>query len=143
MKSTISSTMTSQAKVPSRRKTWQKDAVLQALATSKGFVSAQQLHKQLTEIGTVIGLATVYRTLNGLVTDGLADFLVNTSGESLYRDCSKDHHHHLICNNCGVAVEIEADEAETWASKIASEHGFTDVSHTIEIFGVCGKCSSK
>ncbi|MEY2816203.1 MAG: hypothetical protein RJA78_779 [Actinomycetota bacterium] len=134
--------MTSAAKSPSRRKTWQKEAVLQALATSKGFVSAQQLHKQITDGGTVIGLATVYRTLNALVKDGLADSLVNTTGESLFRDCSKDHHHHLICNICGIAVEIEADEAEAWASKIASEHGFTDVSHTIEIFGVCGKCSS-
>jgi len=134
--------MTNVAKSPSRRKTWQKEAVLQALATSKGFVSAQQLHKQITDSGIVIGLATVYRTLNALVQDGLADSLVNTSGESLFRDCSKDHHHHLICNVCGIAVEIEADEAEAWASKIASEHGFTDVSHTIEIFGVCGKCSS-
>ena len=135
--------MTSEDQSPPRRKTWQKDAVLEALATSKGFVSAQQLHKQLTERGTVIGLATVYRTLNALVKGGLADSLVNTGGESLYRDCSKDHHHHLICNSCGVAVEIEADEAETWASKIALEHGFTDVSHTIEIFGLCGKCGSK
>jgi Fur family ferric uptake transcriptional regulator len=134
--------MTNAAKSPSRRKTWQKEAVLQALATSKGFVSAQQLHKQITDSGTVIGLATVYRTLNALVKDGLADSLVNTTGESLFRDCSKDHHHHLICNVCGIAVEIEADEAEAWASKIATEHGFTDVSHTIEIFGVCSKCSS-
>jgi len=132
--------MTNAAKSPSRRNTWQKEAVLQALATSKGFVSAQQLHKRITDSGTVIGLATVYRTLNALVKDGLADSLVNTTGESLFRDCSKDHHHHLICNVCGIAVEIEADEAEAWASKIASEHGFTDVSHTIEIFGVCESC---
>jgi Fur family ferric uptake transcriptional regulator len=135
--------MTTKEPAPSRRKTWQKEAVLQALATSKGFVSAQQLHKQITDSGTVIGLATVYRTLNALVSDGLADSLVNNNGENRYRDCSKDHHHHLICNSCGVAVEIEADEAESWASKIATEHGFTDVSHTIEIFGVCGKCSAK
>jgi Fur family ferric uptake transcriptional regulator len=134
--------MTTKEPTPSRRKTWQKEAVLKELASSSGFVSAQQLHQKLTQNGTVIGLATVYRTLNALVSDGLADSLVNNSGENLYRDCSKDHHHHLICNGCGIAVEIEADEAEAWASKIASEHGFTDVSHTIEIFGVCGKCSS-
>jgi Fur family ferric uptake transcriptional regulator len=135
--------MTTSESAPSRRKTWQKDAVLKELASSSGFVSAQQLHQKLTQNGTVIGLATVYRTLNALVSDGLADSLVNNSGENLYRDCSKDHHHHLICNGCGVAVEIEADEAESWASKIATEHGFTDVSHTIEIFGLCSKCSAK
>jgi Fur family ferric uptake transcriptional regulator len=127
---------------PARRQTWQKDAVLNALGKAEGFVSAQQLHKQLTQHGSVIGLATVYRTLNSLVADGLADSLVN-AGESLFRDCSKDHHHHLICNECGVAVEIEAKQAEEWASKVAKYHGFTDVSHTIDIFGTCKKCSSK
>jgi len=134
--------MTTNSSEPARRQTWQKDAVLHALGKAQGFVSAQQLHKQLTQHGSVIGLATVYRTLNSLVADGLADSLVN-AGESLFRDCSKDHHHHLICNGCGIAVELEAEQAEAWASKVASEHGFTDVSHTIDIFGLCQKCTSK
>lgn len=141
MKSTTSPTMTNNPQT-ARRNTWQKDAVLHALGQAQGFVSAQQLHKQLTQHGSAIGLATVYRTLNTLVADGLADSLVN-AGETLFRDCSKDHHHHLICNGCGVAVEIEAQQAEAWASKVAAEHGFTDVSHTIDIFGLCQKCTSK
>jgi Fur family ferric uptake transcriptional regulator len=139
MKSTTSSKTTSNSN-PARRQTWQKDAVLHALGKAEGFVSAQQLHKQLTQHGSVIGLATVYRTLNSLVADGLADSLVN-AGESLFRDCSKGHHHHLICNECGIAVEIEAKQAEEWASKVAKDNGFTDVSHTIDIFGLCRKCS--
>lgn len=139
MKSTTSS-MTTTNPEPARRQTWQKDAVLHALGQAQGFVSAQQLHKQLTQHGSVIGLATVYRTLNSLVADGLADSLVN-AGESLFRDCSKDHHHHLICNGCGIAVEIEAKQAETWATKVAKEHGFTQVTHTIDIFGLCEACS--
>ena len=113
---------------------------MHALGQAQGFVSAQQLHKQLTQHGSVIGLATVYRTLNSLVADGLADSLVN-AGESLFRDCSKDHHHHLICNSCGLAVEIEAKQAEAWASTVAKEHGFTQVTHTIDIFGICKSCS--
>ena len=141
MKSTTSSMTTSNSN-PARRQTWQKDAVLHALGKAEGFVSAQQLHKQLTQHGSVIGLATVYRTLNSLVADGLADSLVN-AGESLFRDCTKSHHHHLMCNDCGIAVEIEAKQAEEWANKVAKDNGFTDVSHTIDIFGTCKKCSSK
>ena len=120
--------MTTSNTGPARRQTRQKDAVLHALGQAQGFVSAQQLHRQLTQHGSVIGLATVYRTLNTLVADGLADSLVN-AGESLFRDCSKDHHHHLICNGCGIAVEIEAEQAEAWATKVAKDHGFTQVTH--------------
>jgi Fur family ferric uptake transcriptional regulator len=132
--------MTTSTTGPARRQTRQKDAVLHALGQAQGFVSAQQLHRQLTQHGSVIGLATVYRTLNTLVADGLADSLVN-AGESLFRDCSKDHHHHLICNGCGIAVEIEAEQAEAWATKVAKDHGFTQVTHTIDIFGLCKACS--
>lgn len=132
--------MTTSNTGPARRQTRQKDAVLHALGQAQGFVSAQQLHRQLTQHGSVIGLATVYRTLNSLVADGLADSLVN-AGESLFRDCSKDHHHHLICNVCGIAVEIEAEQAEAWATKVAKDHGFTQVTHTIDIFGLCKACS--
>ncbi len=132
--------MTTTNPEPARRQTWQKDAVMHALGQAQGFVSAQQLHKQLTQHGSAIGLATVYRTLNSLVADGLADSLVN-AGESLFRDCSQDHHHHLICNSCGIAVEIEAKQAEAWASKVAKDHGFTQVTHTIDIFGICKACA--
>lgn len=134
--------MTTSNTGPARRQTRQKDAVLHALGQAQGFVSAQQLHRQLTQHGSVIGLATVYRTLNTLVADGLADSLVN-AGESLFRDCSKDHHHHLICNGCGIAVEIEAEQAEAWATKVAKDHGFTQVTHTIDIFGLCKACSKQ
>jgi Fur family ferric uptake transcriptional regulator len=47
----------------------------------------------------------------------------------------------LICNSCGVAVEIEAEQAESWATKVAKDHGFTQVTHTIDIFGLCKACS--
>ena len=39
-----------------------------------------------------------------------------------------------------VDVEVAGGAAETWAAEVAREHGFSDVSHTIEIFGVCSKC---
>jgi Fur family ferric uptake transcriptional regulator len=126
-----------------KRNTWQKDAVMHALTEAKGFVSAQQLHLVLKQHGSTIGLATVYRALTELVSLGKADSLQSNDGETLYRDCSTHHHHHLICENCGVTIEIEAEAAEKWASKVAKDHGFTQVTHTIDIFGLCRECSKK
>lgn len=126
------------------RKTWQKEAVRALLAGHHGFLSAQQLHDQLREEGSKMGLATVYRTLGALVESGAADSLQSPDGETIYRLCSTDnHHHHLICRQCGFAIDVAAPQVEEWAHAVAEEHLFTDASHVINVFGLCAKCSAK
>jgi Fur family ferric uptake transcriptional regulator len=85
-------------------------------------------------------LATVYRVLADLLVAGDADSITSTDGQLLYRACTTNHHHHLICRECGLTVEIDADQVEAWASGIGSANGFSDVSHTIELFGLCRGC---
>ena len=59
-------------------------------------------------------------------------------GESVYRRCSSDrHHHHLVCRSCGTTVEVDGPAVERWAEKVAAEHGFSSVEHTVEVFGTC------
>jgi Fur family ferric uptake transcriptional regulator len=124
-----------------KRNTWQREAVREALGSSEGFVSAQSLHSSLRGTGSPIGLATVYRALSDLALEGEADSL-QQEGESLYRACTPgSHHHHLICRNCGLTVEIEATAVESWAAQVAREHGFTQPSHVVDVFGLCAECS--
>lgn len=125
---------------PAKRNTWQKDAVRHALTEAIGFVSAQQLHLVLRNHGSTIGLATVYRALSDLAEQGEADSLQSKEGEVLYRACTSEHHHHLICRKCGLTVEIEAHRVESWADEVAKEHGFANPTHTIDIFGLCQNC---
>lgn len=125
-----------------KRNTWQREAVRQALGTTEGFVSAQALHASMRGTGSEVGLATVYRALADLATEGEADAL-QQDGESLYRACTPGtHHHHLICRECGRTVEIEADAVETWARDVAARHGFTDAQHVVDVFGVCAECAA-
>ena len=123
-----------------KRNTWQKDAVRHALGEATGFVSAGQLHLVLRNHGSTIGLATVYRALADLAKTGEADILQSQEGELLYRACTTDHHHHLICESCGKTVEIDAEDVEAWANKMAKLYGFNNVTHTIELFGQCSSC---
>jgi Fur family transcriptional regulator, ferric uptake regulator len=126
-----------------KRNTWQREAVREALSSTEGFISAQGLHLGLREAGSPIGLATVYRALADLAAEGDADSLQSPDGESLYRACTSGHHHHLICRNCGLTVEIEADEVEVWARSAAAAHGFTQAQHVVDVFGLCAGCSAK
>jgi Fur family transcriptional regulator, ferric uptake regulator len=125
-----------------KRNTWQKDAVRHALTEATGFVSAGQLHLVLRNHGSTIGLATVYRALADLAGAGDADVLNGADGELMYRACATGHHHHLICRACGATVEIDASKVENWAESVAADHGFTETTHTIEIFGTCAACQS-
>jgi len=123
------------------RSTKQRAAIAALLDNLEEFRSAQDLHDELRRRGEGIGLTTVYRTLQSMAAAGQVDSLRTDSGESLYRRCSEQHHHHhLVCRQCGATVEVAGSEVEAWATETAAAHGFTDVSHTIEIFGVCGKC---
>ncbi|WP_165063150.1 Fur family transcriptional regulator [Marisediminicola senii] len=127
-----------------KRNTWQREAVREALGTNEGFVSAQSLHSTLRETGSSIGLATVYRALADLAVEGEADSLQSDQGESLYRACTPgQHHHHLICRNCGLTVEIEADAVEAWAHRVAADNGFTQASHVVDVFGLCATCTAQ
>jgi Fur family ferric uptake transcriptional regulator len=123
-----------------KRNTWQKLAVREALSQSPGFVSAQQLHSSLVQGGNKLGLTTVYRALTDLVDSNEADALTGSDGETRYRICGTDHHHHLICQNCGKTVEFELTGFEAATEALALSHGFTGVSHSIELFGTCAEC---
>ena len=125
----------------SPRATRQRAAIAALLDALDDFRSAQEIHDELRRRGDAIGLTTVYRTLQQLSASGAVDTLRTDTGESVYRRCSDHHHHHLVCRSCGFTVEIEGGDVEAWAAEVARAHGFSEASHTIEIFGTCADCA--
>jgi Fur family ferric uptake transcriptional regulator len=123
------------------RPTRQRRAVAACLRELDEFRSAQEIHGLLRRGGDLVGLSTVYRTLQTLAEGGEVDVLRTEEGEALYRRCSGSHHHHLVCRACGRTVEVEGPTVERWADEVAAAHGFTGVSHTLEIFGTCRGCT--
>ncbi|MFI6477502.1 Fur family transcriptional regulator [Nonomuraea sp. NPDC050663] len=120
-----------------------RDAVHDILRSSDSFRSAQDVYAQLRSDGAKIGLTTVYRALQALADGGMVDVLRTDDGESVYRACTTDsHHHHLVCRACGRTVEVAGPDVERWAEAVGAEHGFTEVTHTVEVFGTCAECSA-
>lgn len=126
-----------------RRNTAQRASILQVLAGTDEFLSAQELHTTLRASGSSIGLATVYRALQDMAGGGDLDTVRTSSGEVLYRQCEQPrHHHHLVCRVCGRTEEVEAPSVERWARSVATEFGYADINHEVELFGVCPACSA-
>jgi Fur family ferric uptake transcriptional regulator len=124
-----------------QRDTKQRRILRERLSVLASFVSAQQLYSELQAAGGKIGRATVYRTLQAMAKAGEVDVVWTDEGEVLYRKCGPCHHHHLVCRQCSTAVEIEGPGVERWAMEAGADHGFTDVKHVVELFGLCAKCS--
>lgn len=128
---------------PAHRTTRQRVAVAGLLAEQSEFRSAQDIHAALRARGERVGLATVYRNLALMVEGGDLDTLLREDGETLYRRCSGRHHHHLVCRRCGHTVEVAGPAVERWTRAIAAEHGFAEVSHRLELFGLCAACAEQ
>lgn len=125
------------------RSTRQRAAILDAMAKEGRPVTAQALHARLNRGGRGPGLATIYRTLQALAQAGFARTFPAGEGEISYKLCEPGHHHHLICERCGLVVEIPSCEVERWASRVAKRRGFTVSSHQADIFGMCEGCAAK
>lgn len=129
--------------VVGQRATRQRAAITAVLDDVDGFRSAQELHELLKERGQAVGLTTVYRALQSMTESGDLDVLINADAETVYRRCEQRgrHHHHLVCRQCGLTEEVVGPTVEDWTRAVAREHGFTDIHHTLEIFGLCPRCS--
>lgn len=124
------------------RNTKQRTAVVEILREIDKFSSAKEIYRRLQEQQEKVGLTTVYRTLQSLCDIDAVDALHMPNGETLYRHCETDaHHHHLVCTKCGRTEEIDGGPIEKWASAVASEYNFELTGHDAEIFGVCSQCS--
>jgi Fur family ferric uptake transcriptional regulator len=125
-----------------QRLTKQRKAITEALTSQENFKSAQEIHALLNASGETIGLSTVYRNLTEMFEARDVDMIIGTDGESQYRLCSNNHHHHLTCTKCGLAIEITGEALEVWAKQVGIDNGFTEIAHTLEITGVCLDCKN-
>jgi Fur family transcriptional regulator, ferric uptake regulator len=127
------------------RATRQQSAILEALYGVDEFKSAQDIHALLSKKKLKVGLATVYRTLQKMAEKEDIDAIKSVDGETLYRHCGQNdgHHHHLICSKCGLTITVEGPAIESWTEKVAKENGFSEVSHKVDIFGVCKSCKKR
>lgn len=124
------------------KQTGQRRSIVAALAAGDRTLSAQELHERLRAADAGVGLATVYRNLARLADAGEIDAIRRPNGETAYRSCGSGHHHHLICRECGLVVELHDCALAEWSKGIAERHGFQQVEHQAELVGLCARCAA-
>lgn len=123
------------------RITEQRKAILEVLSKAESPMSADECFAGLTKVKC--DLVTIYRCLEQFEKTGIVELGVRENGTRVYclgHGHEGGHHHHLTCRKCGHAERVDicmGNELE----ELARGHGFTNVTHVMEVFGLCPSCS--
>ena len=121
--------------------THQREVVAAAVFYADRHVSVPEIERVLAERAEHVGKATVYRTLELLVTAGLLQEHDFGEGFKRYEPlAARGYHEHLICVRCGRVVEFATERVARMSTAIAEEHGYLHHHHRWEIYGECGEC---
>lgn len=120
----------------------QREAVADAIFSSEGHLSVEDIELALRGTGERIGKATIYRTVEILVRSGLVEEHDFGEGFKRYEHLfgSTPLHEHLICINCHRVVEFQSPEVVRLQEETARRNGFLPVRHRLEIYGLCQTC---
>jgi Fur family ferric uptake transcriptional regulator len=123
------------------RLTPQRRAVLKTIAGSHEHVTPAEVCARVRQEYPAIGLATVYRLINLLAQLNLI-CRVNLGGDpqSYLMRRPMEHHHHLVCSQCGRAVDFTDCDLNRLEQRLSKNTGFAIEGHILEIYGRCPSC---
>jgi Fur family ferric uptake transcriptional regulator len=123
------------------RLTPQRRAVLRVIFATNGHLTPAEIHRGVSVEYPGIGLVTVYRALEMLGRLGLI-CEVHSGGNchSYLVRRPQEHHHHLICSDCGRVVDFAGCDLDSLAARLSRETGFAVEGHLLEFSGLCPAC---
>jgi Fur family ferric uptake transcriptional regulator len=124
------------------RLTLQRMIVASALARMPHTVSAQELYESLRVEHPLLGRATVFRTLDFLVENGLAQRFEAEGHVHVYTSCADNHHHHLVCRICGSTTEIDDTAVNQLIDAVRGGYGFALDHAALDFYGTCETCAA-
>jgi Fur family ferric uptake transcriptional regulator len=117
-------------------------AVIELLGRQDCCLTAQQVFDALRGEGRTVGIATVYRVLDLLGDRALVHRIELGSGTTYFEPALRggEHHHHLVCEDCGKVEAFEDEELEKTLRRVERRTGYSVAGHEIVLRGACGSC---
>jgi Fur family transcriptional regulator, ferric uptake regulator len=119
-------------------------AVIELLGRQDCCLTAQEIFDRLRSQGRRVGIASVYRTLEQLNRDGYLQRIDIGAGTSRFEPVHADgqHHHHLVCDDCGKVEAFADDELERALRKVERRTGYSVAGHDVVLRGACDDCAA-
>jgi Fur family transcriptional regulator, ferric uptake regulator len=120
-----------------------REAVVRLLERQDCCLSAQEIFDRLRAARRPVGIASVYRALDTLADLRLVKRIDAGDGIARYEPLRPDgdHHHHLVCRDCGRVEAFEDDELERALRRVEGRTGYAVAEHDVVLRGACADCS--
>jgi Fur family ferric uptake transcriptional regulator len=121
------------------RITPQREMIIDALLSEGQHLTAEAVYAQVQTRTSAVNIATIYRTLDMLVEQGIAS-RTDLGGQMIYAPAKHGSHIHLVCRHCNYVIDADAAVLTALNEQLQRDYGFTaDLGH-ISLFGVCAGC---
>jgi len=126
-----------------RRNSGARRAVVELLGRQHCCLTAQEIFDELRSGGRRVGIASVYRALEQLTRDGFVQRIEVGDGSSRFEPIHSggEHHHHLVCDDCGKVEAFADDELERALAKVELRTGYSVAAHDVVLRGACRDCA--
>ena len=125
------------------RITPQREMIVQALGDAGDHVTADEIYEVVKYRSSAVNIATVYRTLETLVAEGLINRSHLRTGQAIYTTQLHGPHLHLLCRQCGHAISVDHDMITPLIENLRDQYTFQADLHHLTLMGVCEPCQSK
>jgi Fur family ferric uptake transcriptional regulator len=122
------------------RITPQREIIVQAIAHASNHMTAEEIFAEVQTHTQAINLATVYRTLELLIDEGLVTGINLGEGRIVYATVNHGPHIHLVCRGCGHIMDADPQLLTPIEDQLQSKHDFKPDLNHISIFGLCSQC---
>jgi len=125
------------------RVTGPRRAVTDLITARLGHFTAADLVNDAATRRLDMSRATIFRTLEVLEAVGAIERIDLPSGDHAYITCEPAaHHHHVVCERCGRAGDIDDAGLAKVVARIGRETGYRIGAHRLELFGLCPACQA-
>jgi len=121
----------------------QRKVVIQAIASSQGYLTPIAIYEKVHQDHPNIGLVTIYRSLDILTKLELICELHAGGSCHSYAISASGHHYHLICSKCGMVIDFTDYDLSKLEQRLSLETGFEIEDHLLELVGLCQACQKK
>ena len=119
----------------------QRRVIIGTIIDSREHLTPAAIHERVRKEHPGIGLVTIYRTIEILAELGLiCETHAGGSCRSYLMRRPSEHHHHLICSDCGKVVDFTDCDLAKLERRLAKETMFKINGHLLEFLGQCRRC---